>query len=138
MNHRYRFLLLVLLAQALFLLNITLARHPHKHQASTCVVDVDGQNTAPIEIKADKGGEVIFVRKTGIVGTDVSLSQENADGGSTPLLTVESAAPVAPAGYTLVSSYRVDRAGSANIIVTHRVPMPGAKPWSYTIKVTGR
>jgi hypothetical protein len=138
MNHRYRFLLLVLLAQALFLLNITLARHPHRHQVSTSVIDVDARNAAPVEIKADKGSEVIFVRKTGIVGTDVSLSQENADGGNTPLLTVESARPAVPAGYTLVSSYRVDRAGSANIIVTHTVPMPGAKPWSDAIKVTGR
>jgi hypothetical protein len=138
MNHSYRFLLLVLLAQALFLFNMTLVRHPHKHPVATLVVDVDAQNAAPVEIKADRGSEVIFVRKTGIVGTDVSLSQENADGGKTPLLTVESPAPAAPTGYTLVSSFRVDRQGSANVIVTHKVPMPGARPWSDTVKVTGQ
>ncbi len=143
MNHRYRFLLLVIVAQLLFILNITLlhSRHQQTEHAAvvkTYLIDVDAQSALPAEIKAAAGSELIFVRKTGIVGTDVSLSQDNSDGGKTPLMSSQPSGTAVPQGYTLVSRYKVDRTGSAAIVITHRVPMPGAKPYNDTVKVTGQ
>jgi hypothetical protein len=143
MNHRYRFLLLVVIAQLLFILNMTVLSHRH-HQpqhaavASTYLIDVDAQTASPVQIKAAAGSELLMVRKTGIVGTDVALTEDNTDGGNTPLLTTTPNGTPVPQGYTLVAAYKVSRSGNASIIVTHKVPMPGAKPTTDTIKVIGQ
>jgi hypothetical protein len=143
MNHRYRFLLLVVIAQLLFILNMTMLSHrhhqaPHAAAASTYLIDVDAQTATPVEIKAAAGSELLMVRKSGIVGTDVALTEGNTDGGNTALLTVRQNGTAVPQGYTLVRIYKVNRAGNASIVVTHKVPMPGAKPTTDTIKVIGQ
>lgn len=98
------------------------------------VIKVDG--TLPASIDLEPGQQVIFIRKTRLVGSNVEVQHIQFDRMAPALFQVVNNASSGDPDYRVVAAYQMVRDGRGAIDVTHTAVVPNPTPRTQRIQLT--